>query len=1054
MAELNKSIRLTTTPGGTDKHLNIKLEQNFDFLEVLSLKISQEDVYTNPCANYGVVVGRVLANKGFGVPNAKVSIFIPITDEDENNTLIKDLYPYKTVSDKDKNNIRYNLLLSKSTCELNKPVGTFPDKETLLNNDIMIEVFEKYYKYTTKTNSSGDYMLFGVPVGQRIIHMDVDLSDAGLLSIRPYDLISQGAPEKLFESYSKFKVSSNLDTLPQIKASNQGIDVIPFWGDPESCEIGITRLDIDTNIELETTALFTGSIFTDKEKNSINKRCNPRNKMGELDELRTGSGTINFIRAKKIDPVKWVNDKEVVPIELETFDINGGDLIDEDGTFNVLVPMNVGRVVTDEFGNLVPSQDPEVGLPTKGSYRMKISFTEPPANIKRRTANLIIPSLSVEHGGTLGRSSTGNFDDANGTEDQRFSDNINSYKDINLDFHTFEWKQLYTISQFIKKYKKGASRWSWLGLKNTDKEGAPYNPMPFNTAVKKADFIYGLGSFFLQIGAAFIKLFVILLTLEFGFYLGFNLSFNIFGTNICLTRFYRVIRVVPFGWIGGLMGEFCDDPDEDYCATLNGAVCPNDARGFTLSCGDDSIFCIRTDSGGDLCGTSSGPPCAGSYGCGNNQTCTNTSFGTCTSFICAKDTCGCPSDAGNTNSSCGDDVVCIKAYGFVASVDNCSALARIQEWLCCRILELAEERNVIRRSFFDAWLVGSAYLFQFKYKAKIKKKGGELIKKEKFCGPGSDTTGGDNYKKNKCCPHDKIDAGCPKCLIRGSGIGNPPGFGTYLLACGGSLPCAILAYQAAGNDDFNKYHFINHNLATTGANDIDDIIYCNAYNSTKIVSLGRIEMCPDTLNEIEKSINANSSAFNLYKQNPYFFTGTFYEEGWDPNFWAQSMGPTSYQNPEDVIRWLLNLKNCHLGRIFEGSVGCHEKELTNEAYQWVKEISKIYTEIVTVQTDENTDLEQFSPGTQDVSGDSDEDGPIVSGFVFDNLIAQKFSPCGNTSGVDCNQPPLSWSGQDKQTIENGPGIFHNASKNIPYYYFGLIPGKTSIEKLRKQFFVN
>ena len=83
MEELNKTIRLKTKPGGDDKHLKVKLEQSFDFLEVLSLKISQEDLYADFCSNYGVVVGRVLANQGFGVPNSKVSIFIPITDEDK-----------------------------------------------------------------------------------------------------------------------------------------------------------------------------------------------------------------------------------------------------------------------------------------------------------------------------------------------------------------------------------------------------------------------------------------------------------------------------------------------------------------------------------------------------------------------------------------------------------------------------------------------------------------------------------------------------------------------------------------------------------------------------------------------------------------------------------------------------------------------------------------------------------------------------------------------------------------------------------------------------------
>ena len=40
----------------------------------------------------------------------------------------------------------------------------------------------KYYKYTTRTNEAGDYMIFGVPVGSQTIHVDIDLSDIGILS--------------------------------------------------------------------------------------------------------------------------------------------------------------------------------------------------------------------------------------------------------------------------------------------------------------------------------------------------------------------------------------------------------------------------------------------------------------------------------------------------------------------------------------------------------------------------------------------------------------------------------------------------------------------------------------------------------------------------------------------------------------------------------------------------------------------------------------------------------------------------------------------------------
>jgi hypothetical protein len=71
-----KSYRIRTKLG-TDQNIQVNLEQDFDFLEILSLKLRQEDVYADFCADYGVVVGRIVANSGFGIPNAKYpSLFL------------------------------------------------------------------------------------------------------------------------------------------------------------------------------------------------------------------------------------------------------------------------------------------------------------------------------------------------------------------------------------------------------------------------------------------------------------------------------------------------------------------------------------------------------------------------------------------------------------------------------------------------------------------------------------------------------------------------------------------------------------------------------------------------------------------------------------------------------------------------------------------------------------------------------------------------------------------------------------------------------------------
>jgi hypothetical protein len=77
-----------------DKNIQVKLDQDFDTLEVLSLTITPDDIYTRTCANFGVVCGRVFCNNGFGLPNARLSIFVPLQTEDENSAIITALYPY------------------------------------------------------------------------------------------------------------------------------------------------------------------------------------------------------------------------------------------------------------------------------------------------------------------------------------------------------------------------------------------------------------------------------------------------------------------------------------------------------------------------------------------------------------------------------------------------------------------------------------------------------------------------------------------------------------------------------------------------------------------------------------------------------------------------------------------------------------------------------------------------------------------------------------------------------------------------------------------------
>jgi hypothetical protein len=390
-----KSYRIRTQVG-VDKYINVKLDQDFDFLEILSLKINQSDLYTKVCSDYGVVVGRILVNGGFGIPNAKVSVFIPLSNEDELNPTISELYPYKTLSDNNDAGYRYNLLPHDPSYSVHAATGTFPNRDEVLLDQTYIEVYDKYYKYTVKTNDSGDYMIFGVPTGTQTIFMDVDLSDIGCFSLTPQDLINAGQATETQVNGATFKRSSNLSELPQIKTLNKNIDISPLWGQEDICQIGITRVDFDltseANVTIRPNAIFMGSIISNTNDDALKTSCKPKNDTGNLCDLISGPGQILAIR-QTIFP-----DKNNLPVLEEHKFEQDGKIIDGDGAFLANVPMNLDYIVTNEFGEQVISNDPTKGIPTKGRYRFKFKWNnEGGLQNEFQRANFLVPNIK-EHG--------------------------------------------------------------------------------------------------------------------------------------------------------------------------------------------------------------------------------------------------------------------------------------------------------------------------------------------------------------------------------------------------------------------------------------------------------------------------------------------------------------------------------------------------------------------------------------------------------------------------------------------------------------------------------
>ena len=449
---------------GIDQVLNVNLKQDVDLYEILSLKLKQENLYKLHSADYGVIVGRVLANDAFGVPNAKVSVFIPLSDEDSLRPDVRDIYPYKSVTDRNKDNVKYNTLPNYSRFECHQEVGSFPKKQLVLDDDSMLEVYDKYYRYTTITNNAGDYMIFGVPTGEQILHVDVDLSDIGILSQEPRDFIYKGYSPDLFESPTQFKKGTDLDNLVQIHNENVSVTVYPFWGDKSSNEIAITRKDINLEYKFETTCVFLGSVITDGGSNSISHNCIPDKYVGDASQLVPSKGNIEMIR-------KTIDDK------VEEYPIKGNQLIDGDGTWCYQIPMNLDYVGMDEYGNIIPTNNPLKGIATRTRVRFRVTLDETGEDsLTRHTARYLIPNNpDLYEGETRPTVPTDVID-----RDLYYEFGTLTPDDC---FRDLYWNKVYSVKGYVPRIQMSRHEKSenYLGIKGINKKGATdINPIPFN----------------------------------------------------------------------------------------------------------------------------------------------------------------------------------------------------------------------------------------------------------------------------------------------------------------------------------------------------------------------------------------------------------------------------------------------------------------------------------------------------------------------------------------------------------------------------------------------
>lgn len=496
--DMNKSQRIHLNTGDTGnlddpKYFTVRLEQDVETLEFMSMTLRTKDVYQNFNADYGVLVGRVLANGGIGVENAKVSIFIPITDEDASNPDIYKIYPYTTPRDKNNEGKRYNLLprVSKRDPETDEirpkqAFGSFPIKEEIVTNETFLEVYKKYYKYTTTTNRAGDYMIFGVPVGTQTVHMSCDITDIGRYSMNAASMVvNLGYPESSFtDQNTRIKETNDLTDLPNIETQEISVDVRPFWGDTDNFEIGITRQDFRIRAVLTNTFVLFGSSFTDDPlamRGSVNGDGSTGGGSGTReirdffatfpnDETDTGNPEFqNALANKRISQITekiYYYPTDITDNEIDSGSANPIDdmrvlekskysIYKRDGDFTFIINCNRNKVVTDDSGNEVPVDDDNpngVYTEFRGFITLEYtiedapmnaeSYLDPSSNASRETTRTLPLRMRLKFPQHADKN--GNF-----VWDQTSSNNT----DWRKEHMRFEAQKFYSVSTFIPAIK-------------------------------------------------------------------------------------------------------------------------------------------------------------------------------------------------------------------------------------------------------------------------------------------------------------------------------------------------------------------------------------------------------------------------------------------------------------------------------------------------------------------------------------------------------------------------------------------------------------------------
>ena len=227
-----------------DFYVNVKLNRTTATLDTFNVYNNLINSMPTQDSETGVVFGRLMAlqtlkdsegnNIRIPLRNVPVGVFNP-----------SETYPTAASVTENGDRIFLNIKESINQGEYFNIESFNFDKDKLLRSGSQFASVPEQYKYITKTNDEGEFVLYDIPIGNQVVVFEVDLLKQGLTR------------DEISLNFFPFPPDEDaiIDQIPNFSFKQFPINVVPAWG---TIQTGYTELDVVVNMDLRkwTTYFF------------------------------------------------------------------------------------------------------------------------------------------------------------------------------------------------------------------------------------------------------------------------------------------------------------------------------------------------------------------------------------------------------------------------------------------------------------------------------------------------------------------------------------------------------------------------------------------------------------------------------------------------------------------------------------------------------------------------------------------------------------------------------------------------------------------------------